>query len=61
MTKAVIEKKSLPDPSGDINIYSNTDELIGVLHFEKGTSRLELVLGQLPYRTYPLKRKYRAN
>jgi len=56
-------KTSLPDATWPIEVRSNDGEhVIGSLVNDgKGNVTLQYAPGQLPHRTYPLKKKHRAN
>lgn len=56
-----ITRDVMPDHDGtDIVIRTPQGDPIGVLKFEKNTSRLEYHPGQQPHRRWPLKKKYRT-
>jgi hypothetical protein len=59
-----IGKTSLPDPeSWPIEVRSNDGETVigSLVNDGKGSTTLQYAAGQLPHRTYPLKKKHRAN
>ena len=60
MTNTRITHESRPDPvDPEQQLYTLDGQHLGTLRFEKNTSRLELAPDQPPWRTWPLKRKYR--